>query len=114
MGNPEPGLVDLLVPVEEQIEVESPRSLSRNAAAVAAKRLLDLEQRNQQGSRREAGFELDDPVEEAWLVDVADGVGVPQGRHPHNGRLREAAETADGGSERSLAVAEVRAEADED
>lgn len=114
MGDLQPRLVDLLLPVEEEVEVEGSGPQRRNGPPVAAECQLELEQRHEQSPWRKAGFELDGAVQEAWLVDVAHGVGVAQGGHPDDPRLRESAEAADGGSERPLAVAEVRAQADKD
>src|SRR5262245_52032472 len=102
----EAGLVDAPVAVEQQVEVDRTRPPARpfaNAPEVA----LDLEQPVEQRARRAIGVELCDRVQEARLVGEAPRLGLADGREA------TCLEELSGVAYRLLAVAEVRAEADE-
>lgn len=113
MWNFETGLGELLRSVKQQIEVERPRAVRRRSAAVAAERPLEGEQRVEQLARRELRLQLDDSVQEAWLLQVADRFGVAQRRDPANLCAGQAAEAPDRRPEGSLPIPQVRPEADE-
>jgi len=113
MGHPQPGLVDLGVPEQEQVEVQRPRPLRRHALAAPAEPALDGEQPVEQLPPREARLELGGAVQEARLVDVADRVGLAEGGDGDDLDPGLVGERVDGAAQRALAVAEVRAECDE-
>jgi hypothetical protein len=109
----ETGLRDRLLAVEQEIEIERARALERRGCPVAAEGPLELEQRGQKRLRREGRLEFHRAVEEAGLVQVADRLRVAKARDLSHFRPGEAAEPAHRRTQRRLAVAEVRAEADE-
>ena len=112
MGNGETRLVDLRVPIEEQVEIEGARPLGRDTVAAAAEPALHREKHLQQLPRRQGRLEGRRAVEEARLVDVADGIGVEEPRDGDDvdpGRGRQSVDRAE---ERRLAIAEIRAERD--
>lgn len=113
MWNFETGLGDLLLFVEQQIEVERPRAVRHRSAAVATERPLEGQQGVEQLARRERRLQLDDSVQEPWLLEDADGLGVAQRRNPANLCPGQAAEAPDRRPEGSLAIPQVRPEADE-
>src|SRR6266542_306840 len=90
-----------------------PRALGRRGRPVAAKGPLELEQGSQQRLRREGRLEFHRAVEEAGLVEVADRLGVAKARDASHLGPDEAAEPPHRRAQRRLAIAEVRAEADE-
>jgi len=71
------GLVDRLVAVEQQVEVDGARAEAR-ACSLAAQRLLDGEQPIQELTWRERRLELRRAVQEARLLEVADGIGLAE------------------------------------
>jgi len=113
MWNFETGLRDLLLFVEQQIEVERPRAVRRRSATVATERPLEGKQGVEQLARRELRLQLDGSVEEPWLLQEADRFGVAQRRDPPNLCPGQAAEAPDRRPEGSLAIPQVRPEADE-
>ena len=111
MRNVQAGLVDLVVSIHEEVEVERSRPVWDGVLAAAAEATLDVEQHREELSRGERGVDRGDAVEEAWLVDDADRLGVDEGRdgdHCDAGLLERREACAD----RLLPIAEVRAEAD--
>src|SRR5690348_658597 len=101
-------LVDRLVAVDEQVEVDRARPEAR-ARPLAAQRLLDGEHPLQELAGRERRLELCRAVQEARLVEVADGVGLAEGRDGAEldpGLGREQVERL---PERGLTIAEVGA-----
>ena len=54
MRDPEPRLVDLRVPVEQEVEIERPRPLGRDGRPVAAEAALDGEEQVEERARRQA------------------------------------------------------------
>jgi Subtilase family len=106
------GLVDLGVPVDEEIEVERARPLRRNALTHAPEPLLDGEQDGEEVAGGQLGLQRDDAVQEARLVDVPHRRGVDERRDGDYADPRCRRERLDGGVERCLTLAEVRAERD--
>ncbi len=106
-------LVDRLVSIEQKVEIERAGSLERRGAPVAAEGPFQLEQHPQECPGREVRLELDDPVEEAWLLEISHRLGVPKGRDPANLDPRQAPQAPHRRAQGRLAVAEVRAEGDE-
>ena len=81
MRHLEPRLVDRVVSVEQEVEVERPRT-SRRAVAGSSERRLRLEQHVQQRPRRERRLERDRAVQKARLIrDKADRIRFAQRRH---------------------------------
>jgi subtilisin family serine protease len=113
MRHDEARLLDDAVSVEQQVEVEGSGTVLGNCEPVAAEMALDVEQRVEQLARRKIRLELDRTVQEARLVDDADRFGVTEGGNAHNPSVRKTPQAADGRAQRSLPVAEIRAEADE-
>src|SRR4029078_5991083 len=93
----------------EQVEVDRARAVARPLAH-AAELLLHGEQLIEEICRRERGLDRDGAVEEARLVEVADGIGLPErrdGDHLDTGSLFQ---QLDGALQRRLAVREIRAQ----
>jgi hypothetical protein len=63
------------VVVEDQVEIESARTVWDGVEPVTAEFVFDLEERAEQFQRRERGFENEGGVEEPWLISVADRRG---------------------------------------
>jgi Subtilase family len=112
MGHPEAGLVDLGVPVEQQVEVQGARPLRRNLVPPTPEAKLDGEQPVEQLPRRQLGLERGGAVEEPRLVDVADRLRVVEVGDGDAVDSRLGGKCNDGRTQRLLAVAEVRAEGD--
>src|SRR5436309_6356313 len=113
MRDREQRLVDGGVPVQEQVEIECSRSHRGSGAPIAAEGALELQQDAEERTGGEGRLELDDAVQEARLVDVADGCSVAEagdGSHVH---VRDGAKTADRGLQRRLTLTEVGPETDE-
>ena len=111
MRQRQPWLVDLLVPVEEQVEVDCARAPAR-AVARTAQVALDREQGVQEPARAECRIQRGRRVEEGRLLDGPPRIGFP---HPGDGGHLDAgtgAERRERRVERRPAVAEVGAEAD--
>ena len=77
MRHMEARLVDRLLAVEEEVEVDRARAEAR-ARPLAAQRLLDGEQPIQELAWRERRLELRRAVQEARLLEVADGIGLAE------------------------------------
>ena len=67
MGNPEPGLIDLCVSIEQEVEIERPRPLGRDGRPVPAEATFDGQEQIEELSRRALGVERCDPVQEPGL-----------------------------------------------
>jgi hypothetical protein len=78
MRDPEARLVDLLFPVDEQIEIERPRSLGRDSRPVAAEAGLDGEEEVEERPRRQLGLERKGTVQEARLIQKAHRLRIDQ------------------------------------
>src|SRR5436190_2078520 len=107
----EPGLVDHLVAVEEEVEVERPRAVLAGDPD-AAEALLDGEQAVEELARGQRRLELEGAVEEGRLSADADRLRLAEGRDGKDVDSLLRGEDADGRAQRALAVAEVRAEPD--
>ena len=105
--------VDRLVAVEEQVEVDRARAEARAAAADAAEAALDVEEEREEVSCAELGLDLRGGVQEARLVEVADRLRLPEGRHGAELEARLGREQVERPPKRRLPLAEVRSEADE-
>ena len=110
MGHGEAGLVDRLVAVEEKVEVDGPRAETR-ARALAPERALDGEQAFEKLAGREIRLDGAGGVQESRLIDVPDGVRLPESGHRHDADVRTF-EQVERAAEVALAVAEVRPEPD--
>jgi hypothetical protein len=112
VGDPEPRLVDLSVPIEQEIEIERPRPLGRDGSPVAAEPGLDGEEQVEERGSRQHGVEGRDPVQEAGLIHIADRFRIDQRGDGDDldsfGGLELRHRRADG----RLAVAEVGTEPD--
>lgn len=71
----EAGQVEDEIAVEDKVEVKGARTLGDAGGTIAAEFLLDFKQLAQEFEWREQGFESEHGVEEARLVDEADGGG---------------------------------------
>jgi hypothetical protein len=78
MGNLQPGLGDLGVSVEKQVEIERPRPPRRNGRTVAPEASLDGQEQVEKLPRRAVGLERRNPVQEPWLVQVADRLRIDE------------------------------------
>src|SRR5688500_15134958 len=105
MGNRQSGLVDRLAAVEQQVEIDRPRTPP--LAALTTEPALDLEQRVEQLPWREAGLETHGAVQERRLLGDSDRLGLAQLRDRD-----DAGESGDRRADRRLPVAEIRAESD--
>jgi subtilisin family serine protease len=110
--NAEARLANRLVAVEEQVEVDRARA-EAGAAAHPAEAALDVEEPAEELGRRELRLDLGGRVEEARLVDESDRHGLAERRDAPQLDARLPGEQLERLPERRLAVAEVRAEADE-
>ena len=110
--NLEAGLVDRPVAVDQDVEVERPRTLVGRGAPVPAEGTLELEDRRQEVAGRKPRLELHRAVQETRLVDVAHRLRVTKARDSQHLSLWQAAEPPDRSAQGSLTVAEIRAEAD--
>lgn len=105
-------LVDLGVSVDEEVEVERPRTLRRNPLAHAPEPLLDREQHVEELARRQLGLECDHAVQKARLVDVSDRRGIDQPRDGDDVDSLGRCEPVHSSPQRGFSIAEVRAERD--
>src|SRR4051794_26460761 len=105
MRDLEPGLVDRVVAVEEEIEVDRPRPPLR-PDALAAEPALDVEQVVEQLPGRERRLQLGDGVQEPRLLRVAPRLGLA------NRRQARCADQLGRAADRGFAVSEVRTEPD--
>src|SRR5579871_982486 len=111
MRDGEPGLVDLLVSVEEQVAVERARAvLARSPGAAEA--LLGREQPVEELASRERRLELGGAVEEERLRADADRLRLAQRRDGDDFDPVLLGERLERGADRRLAVAEIRAQPD--
>ena len=62
--------VEVCGAVQQQVEIERSRCVAE--AAFAAVAVFDVEQRGEQGARRESSFNLRDGIDEIGLVNLAD------------------------------------------
>jgi Subtilase family len=111
--NLDPRGTDLLASVEQEIEIDRPRTARRNGRPVASESPFERQQGLEQALGREARLERDDAVQETGLVENPDGLGVAKGRDGDDGGPRQPVELGDGAAELLLPVTEVRAEAHE-
>ena len=96
MRHLEAGLVDALVPVEQQVEVDR-SGAARRPSPDASELGFDREEPVEQAARRERRFECDGAVEEARLVrNRADRIGLTQGRNGHHLDTGSRCEALDG------------------
>ena len=107
VGQDEFGGVEDFFVVEEKIEVDEARAFGGSGGAVATHRVFDCEQCVEEIDGGERCFEERGGVEEAGLVEVADGVGVVEGGD--GGDVAEGFEMVQGFAEIGFAVAEVGA-----
>ena len=108
----EPGLVDLPVAVQQEVEVERARPVLRRALALATEAALDLEQPVEQLAGGEGRHELECPVEEGRLLAGADELGLVEARDGDHRDPGAGGELGDGRTQGLLTVAEVRSERD--
>ncbi len=100
MGDFEAGFAEDEIAVEENVEIEGARAIGDACGAVAAEFAFDEENGAKQFEWRQSGFEGDHGVEEAGLIDDADGRGgVERGAR---GDAAERSETDGGGGERGF------------
>ncbi len=69
----------VVVGVEEEVEVDDAGALGRGVDAVATHGVFDGEELVEEVVRGEGGFEEGGGVEEAGLVEIANGVGGVEG-----------------------------------
>src|SRR5947208_3262827 len=107
MRDPEAWLVDVGLPVEEQVEVERPRPLARHALPPTPEPTFDGEEQVEERPRRQLRVQRGDPVQEPGLVEIADGVGLEQRRYGRDLDRGRGGERSEGLASRPLPVAEV-------
>src|SRR4051812_49293673 len=107
MRHRQPGLVEDLVAVEEQVEVDRPGAPA-GTDSLPAELPLDIEQLVEERPRRELRLQLGDRVQEERLLGVSPWLGLDHGGEAPG------ADQVGGAPDQRLAVAEVRAEADVD
>jgi hypothetical protein len=107
--NREPRLVDHLVSVEEEIEVDRPRAVSR-PGPLAPEPALDGEKASQELERSVDRLDRTGRVQEARLVDVADWIGLAECRHGDDPDARLVSEEPDGLPQVLLSISEIRPE----
>ena len=110
-GTVEPGLVDLLVAVEEKVEIERAWPVLAGDADTA-EALLDGEQPLEELAGVERRLERGRAVEKERLLADSDRLGLAQRRDGDDLDAVLGGEGVDGLAQRALAVAEVRAEPD--
>src|SRR4051812_32527676 len=106
MRNGEARLVDLLVPVDEQVEVDRPRAEAR-ALPRPAEPPLDVEEAVEELARPQLRVDRRRRVEEARLVGVSDGVRLALGRHGDDLNARLGPKRVERGRERAPTIADV-------
>jgi hypothetical protein len=106
MGHYETRLVDDQIAVEDQIQIESTRRTW--IWALAAEALLDVLERAQKITGREARLADRGGIQKPRLVTDANGIGFVKGRHAHVSKMF--GKSGDRFAQQSLAVAEVAAE----
>lgn len=111
MGNAEARLLDDEVAVDEEVEVECPRPPAL-AVPHAPELALDGEQLAEKLLRRQGRLDRDGAVQEAWLVDDADRVGLDELRDTHDLHPVDPAEPLDRPAKGRLTIPEVRAQPD--
>ena len=111
MRHRQPGLVDLLVAVEEQVEVDRAGAPAQ-AVARPPEVTLDRKQRVHELARAECRVQRGRRVEEGRLLDRPPRVGLPDHGDGDDLDAGTGAERRERGIERRPAVAEVDAEAD--
>jgi hypothetical protein len=109
--NRESRLFDYLVSVQEEIEVDRTRAISR-PDPLAPEPTLDAEETSQELDRGVGRLDRTGRVQKARLVEVADGIGLAEGRHGDDPDARHVAEEPDGVPQVLLSISEVRAEGD--
>src|SRR5262245_21844928 len=109
MRDREPRLVDHLVSVEEEIDVDRTRAVSR-PGPLAPEPALDGKKTGQELERSVDRLDPIGRVQEARLVEIADGVGLAEGRHRDDADARVLPEKPDGLPEVLLSFPEIRAE----
>lgn len=88
------------IAVEDEVEIESARTVENACRAIAAEVALDCKQSVKQLVGSEMGFKRDDGVEEARLIGETDGSGgVERGA---GGDATKGGKALDGGGERSV------------
>jgi hypothetical protein len=107
--NREPGLDDHLAAVEEEIEVDRTRAVSR-PGPLAPEPAFDGKKTGQELERSVDRLDRTGRVQEARLVHVADWIGLAEGRHGDDPDARLLAEEPNGLLEVLLSISEVRAE----
>src|SRR5688500_15894347 len=112
MRDLEPRLVDLLVPVEQEVEVDRARSEAR-PAPIPAEQPLDGLKPVEQPGRRQLRPESGGAVEESRLVLVADRIGLLERRDCDDLDLGPRFEQLEGAANRRFAVSEIGTEPDE-
>lgn len=112
MRHDQPGLVDYLFAVEQQVEVDRPWPEARRQT-VTAEPVLDLLEQFEQPAGRKIGSDLGDRVQEARLLDLPDRVGLTELRHANERDGVAPPKTVEGLQEHVLSIAEIRAQANE-
>ena len=78
MRDPEARLVDLLLPVDQQVEIERPRALWRDGGPIAAETGLDGEEKVEERARRQLGLDRQRSVQEARLIQKTHRLRIDQ------------------------------------
>src|SRR5690348_4631052 len=87
MGHDEPGLIDALAAVEQQVEVQYSRGVAEAAGTAGAR--LQRVQSGEQIGRRESGLQLGDRVHEVGLLPVSLRLGPVERRLLQQAYLRQ-------------------------
>jgi len=80
MRNLEERLVNRGIPVEQEVQVERARALCRCRTPVSTEGALQLEECAQQRPGGQLRLDLDGPVQETRLIEIVDGLCVPEAR----------------------------------
>jgi hypothetical protein len=114
VGEGELGCLQDLVGVEKEVEVDDAGAFGRGGGAVAAHGVFDGEEAVEEVERGKRGFEEGGGVEEARLVEIADGVSGVEGGD--GGDMAEVGEATEGFAEvgfgRAVEGGEIGAEGD--
>jgi hypothetical protein len=111
--NLQAGLVDRLVPVEEQIQIDRSGAAGPGTRTITTKPALELQQRVQELARRSGRSDHRDPVQEPRLIQIANGIRFAQARDQEEPRVARVIDCLHCLPDRRLSVAQVGAEPDE-
>ena len=98
-------------PYEEKVKVNRARAEAR-PVPTPAERAFDADEAIEELTRRQLRVDRSDAVQEAGLLDVANGLRVAENRHRSHAKSRFCGQELERAQERRLTVSEVAAQAD--